>query len=182
MADVLWAPWRMDYIKNVSDGPKECFLCALATAPQRDEENLVIARSPFGALLLNRYPYVHGHLLIAPYRHVADLTGLAPAERAEMMELLMHAQRLLGDVMNPQGYNIGMNLGRCAGAGVPGHVHMHIVPRWNGDVNFMAVIGQVHVIPQAMEESYRQLSAAHRKLVRGAANQDKDGRTANGVL
>lgn len=179
MADVLWAPWRMDYIKNVSDGPAECFLCAIATKPERDAEHLVLRRGPRGMLFLNRYPYVHGHLLVAPYRHEADLTNLEADERAELMELVVHGQRVLSLAMNPQGFNIGINLGRCAGAGVPGHVHMHVVPRWNGDVNFMSLVGQVRVIPQAVEQSYRELLEAQGRLLgygRGAADMGGEKR------
>ena len=163
MADVLWAPWRLDYIKSVSDGPRECFLCSAAKTPEQDEANLVVARSANCLLMLNKYPYVNGHLLVAPYRHEAGLVDLPTAERAEMMELLVHAQRLLEQIANPQGFNLGLNLGQCAGAGVPGHVHAHIVPRWAGDTNFMSVVGQVRIIPQALQETYRALREAHGK-------------------
>jgi len=164
MTDALWAPWRLVYIQSVADSPKECFLCAAAQTPDADEPNLVIARSSLCLLMLNKYPYVNGHLLAAPYRHVPQLGDLTAEERGQLMELLVHGQALLTAAINPQGFNIGINLGRCAGAGVPGHVHAHIVPRWNGDVNFMSVVGNVRVIPQALEESYRLLAAAHRKI------------------
>src|SRR5947209_1380201 len=137
MSDALFAPWRLDYIKSVSDGPSDCFLCAAAKNPEKDDANLVVARSPACLLMLNRYPYVNGHLLIAPYQHVAQLGDMEQPGRAELMELLVHGQHLLSRTLNPQGFNIGFNIGRCAGAGVPGHVHGHIVPRWNGDINFM---------------------------------------------
>ncbi|MEI8195031.1 MAG: HIT domain-containing protein [Phycisphaerae bacterium] len=164
MVDALWAPWRMDYIKTVSDGPKECFLCTAALTPARDEATMVLARAPRCLLMLNRYPYANGHLLVAPYRHVAELHALTTEERSEMMDLLVHGQALLERVMNPQGFNMGINLGRCAGAGLPGHIHAHIVPRWNGDTNYMSVVGNVRVIPQALEESYRLLAAAHQEV------------------
>lgn len=157
----LWAPWRLEYIKSVSDGPQECFLCAASRQPEQDAGRFVLARSAHCLLLLNKYPYVNGHLLVAPYRHAAELGLLTPEERGEMMELIVHGQSLLSRAMNPQGFNVGLNLGRCAGAGVPGHVHAHVVPRWNGDVNFMSVVGQVRVLPQSVEEAYRQLAAAH---------------------
>jgi ATP adenylyltransferase len=157
MTDTLWAPWRLEYIKSVTGQPADCFLCDLARHPEKDAENFVIRRSPFGMLLMNRYPYVNGHLLVAPYRHTPDLPELTPAERGNLFELAVLGQQLLAAAMNPQGFNIGINIGRCAGAGVPGHVHTHIVPRWNGDINFMTVVGQVRIIPQAVEEAYRQI-------------------------
>ena len=157
MADTLWAPWRLDYIKSVTGQSAECFLCDLAQHPEKDSANFVVRRSQFGMLLMNRYPYVNGHLLAAPYRHTPDLPELSAEERADIFELAILGQQLLTKAMNPQGFNIGINIGRCAGAGVPGHVHTHVVPRWNGDVNFMSVVGQVRVIPQAVEEAYRQI-------------------------
>jgi ATP adenylyltransferase len=157
MADTLWAPWRLEYIKSVTAHSAECFLCDLAQHPEKDAAHFVVRRSTFGMLLMNRYPYVNGHLLAAPYRHTPDLPELSPEERADIFELAVLGQQLLTQAMNPQGFNIGINIGRCAGAGVPGHVHTHIVPRWNGDVNFMSVVGQVRVIPQAVEEAYRQI-------------------------
>ncbi len=163
--NLLWAPWRLEYIKSVATGNDGCFLCRYAAAPQDDAANLVIARSPLALLVMNKFPYVNGHLLVAPYRHAAELTDLAADERSSMMELAAHGQRLLFGAMNPQGYNIGINQGRCAGAGLPGHAHMHVVPRWNGDVNFMSVVGQVRVIPQALEQAYSQLHAEHLRLL-----------------
>ena len=163
MTDLLWAPWRLEYIKSVADGPKDGFLCRLAKDTDKDEDNLVIARSGRCLLALNRFPYVNGHLLVAPYRHVAQLGDTEPAERAEMMELMVYGQSLLEAAMNPQGFNMGFNLGRCAGAGVPGHVHGHVVPRWGGDINFMSVVGGVRIIPQALENAYKMLRAEHQK-------------------
>ena len=168
MTQSLYAPWRLDYIKTVSDGPKECFLCAASRAPDKDEANMVLARSSLCLLMLNKYPYVNGHLLVAPYRHAPTPVELSAEERAQMMELLVLGERALALAMNPQGYNMGFNMGfnigQCAGAGVPGHIHGHIVPRWSGDVNFMTVLGQVRVIPQAVEEAYKQLKAVMGKL------------------
>lgn len=159
MTNALWAPWRLDYIKTVSDGPKDCFLCTCSKVPEKDADHLVLVRTPTCLLMMNRYPYVNGHLLIAPYRHVPQLGDLEPQERSEMMELIVQGQSMVEKAMNPQGFNIGVNIGRCAGAGVPGHVHAHVVPRWNGDINFMSVIGNVRIIPQALEETFRQLQA-----------------------
>jgi ATP adenylyltransferase len=164
MSQSLYAPWRLDYIKSVSDGPKECFLCEAAKNPEKDAENLVLARTPVCLLLLNKYPYVNGHLLAAPHRHAPTPLECTPEERAGMMELLVLGERALELAMNPQGYNIGFNIGKCAGAGVPGHIHGHIVPRWSGDINFMTILANVRVIPQAIEQAYAQLKEAVEKL------------------
>jgi len=164
MPHALYAPWRLDYIKSVSDGPPECFLCTSAREPEKDAANLVLARSERCLLMLNKYPYVNGHLLVAPYRHAPTPVELEPVERAEMMELLTLGEQALTIAMNPQGFNIGFNIGKCAGAGVPGHIHAHIVPRWNGDINFMTIIGNVRIIPQAIEEAYRLLKEAVTQL------------------
>ncbi|MGC8624131.1 MAG: HIT family protein [Phycisphaerae bacterium] len=172
MVDTLWAPWRLEYIQSVTRQATGCFLCELAQHPEKDAANFVVQRGQYGMLLMNRYPYVNGHLLAAPYRHASDLPELAIAERAEVLELAILGQQLLTQAMNPQGFNIGINIGRCAGAGVPGHVHIHIVPRWNGDVNFISVVGQVRVIPQALEEAYRQImeQAVRRRCDSGPAS------------
>ncbi len=140
-----------------------CFLCAAAERdlPETEyEKRLILKRDERGILMLNRYPYTNGHLLVAPYTHTGDVNDLSPEQRAGLMELCNLGVALLRKTMSPQGFNIGMNLGRCAGAGLPGHAHMHVVPRWNGDVNFMQTVGQVRVIPQALEESYRMLKSA----------------------
>jgi ATP adenylyltransferase len=160
MAQTLHAPWRLDYIKSVSDGPADCFLCTVSKNPEQDAANFVLARSPLCLLMLNKYPYVNGHLLVAPYRHAPTPVECTPEERAQMMELLTLGQQALALAMNPQGYNVGINIGKCAGAGVPGHVHAHIVPRWNGDINFMTIFGNVRIIPQAIEQAYAQLRDA----------------------
>lgn len=165
----LWAPWRMAYISGLDDGdlpdqPKGgCFLCDAAEQALGEshlKDLLVLLRDERGILMLNRYPYTNGHLLAAPNEHMADISDLSAAQRSGLMELCELGARLLRQTMQPQGINVGMNLGRCAGAGLPGHVHMHVVPRWNGDVNFMQTVGQVRVIPQALEESYLLLKDA----------------------
>lgn len=165
----LWAPWRISYIQGLAGSTagepvadKQCFLCDAAKPDLTQDEmaqRLVLLRDDRGILLLNRYPYTNGHLLAAPHDHVADLGDMTAAQRAGLMELANVGAQLLKLAVNPQGMNIGMNLGRCAGAGVPGHAHLHVVPRWNGDVNFMDVVGQVRVIPQALEENYQTLRA-----------------------
>ncbi len=162
----LWAPWRMAYLAQLdpsekpSDTPAACFLCDAAALTDDDAGRGVLARTPHSVLLLNRYPYTNGHLLVAPKRHIPDLASLTAEERADAMELVARAQSLLQEVMHPQGMNIGINLGRCAGAGLPGHVHVHLVPRWNGDTNFLPLFGNVRVIPQALEQTYQWLAEA----------------------
>ncbi|MCL2647673.1 MAG: HIT domain-containing protein [Phycisphaerales bacterium] len=160
MPHTLYAPWRLDYIKTVAGGPKECFICTAAKSPEKDEQHLILARTAHCLLMLNRFPYVNGHLLATPYRHAATLADCTPEERTELMDLLVLGQEALRIAMNPQGYNIGLNIGKCSGAGVPGHIHAHIVPRWNGDINFISIIGNVRIIPQAIDEAYRQLKEA----------------------
>ncbi|MCC7147005.1 MAG: HIT domain-containing protein [Phycisphaeraceae bacterium] len=173
----LWAPWRMEYIRQLDGEAKiserGCFLCeaaaagAIPTTPtaspamtEAGRKKLVLWQDERGMILLNRYPYTSGHLLVASNEHLADLTDLSAAQRAGLMELTALAEEVVRTAFNPQGINIGINLGRCAGAGLPGHLHVHVVPRWNGDTNFMQVVGQVRVIPQAVEESYDLLAQA----------------------
>ncbi len=175
----LWAPWRMEYIHQLDpatpqgsattvDGvptPKtsDCFLCACAHT-QGDaglrRQRLVLHHDDQGMIVLNRYPYTSGHLLVAPAEHVGELEHLTASQRAGLMELVVKAQQVLRIAYNPQGFNVGINLGRCAGAGLPGHVHVHIVPRWNGDTNFTSVVAGVRVIPQGIEQAYDQLMLA----------------------
>lgn len=150
----LWAPWRMDYIKAMTDA--ECFICGGA-ADDHDEDNLILKRGNHSVVIMNRYPYSNGHLLVAPIRHLRDLKDLDDAERLEIAHLLEECLDVLKDAVCPQGFNIGINLGKVAGAGLETHLHYHIVPRWAGDTNFMPVIGDVKVVPQALDELYRDL-------------------------
>jgi len=151
----------MSYINSASRPPEEegmpqCFICAYI-AEANDAENLVVARGAHSFVLMNRYPYSTGHLMIAPYRHTADFTALLPEEYGEIFSFAQTAVTALGTCMKPEGYNIGLNLGRVAGAGLDTHIHMHIVPRWNGDTNFMSVTAETKVLPQALSETYNQL-------------------------
>ena len=167
----LWAPWRISYLKGLVDEPPKqanedgsggCFLCAAFEDELSDEakrERMILLTDARGSLMMNRYPYSNGHLLVTPRKHVADISDLTAEERSGIMELAELGNRLLRKAMHCQGVNMGMNLGRCAGAGVPGHCHLHLVPRWNGDSNFMQVVAGARVIPQALEESYAMLLA-----------------------
>lgn len=158
----IWAPWRMTYIRKAAKGTDPCFFCAYLKS-RADRKNLVLERGRTCFAVMNLYPYNTGHLLIAPRAHKGRLTGLTKAERAELMDLTIRMQRVLDRALRPDGYNIGINLGRPAGAGVPGHVHQHIVPRWNGDTNFMAAVGDTKVMPQSLEELYDRLQKVLRR-------------------
>ena len=157
-AQRLWAPWRMEFIR----APKEsgCFLCRIAAGPEHDAANHVVGRRGTALLLLNRFPYNGGHLMAAPLRHVATLAELSADEMKDLMELVCRGQRLLAGVMRPEGFNVGINEGAAAGAGLKDHLHVHVVPRWEGDTNFMPVLGGVRVMPQALEEMHAALTAA----------------------
>ncbi len=149
----------MDFIRS----PKEagCFMCRIVEeGPARDVENLVIHRGEHGLLVMNRYPYSPGHLMAAPYRHVATLGALTAEEKRDLLDLTCLGEQLLTAVAAPQGFNMGINQGDVAGAGLKDHLHMHLVPRWVGDTNFMPLLGQVRVIPQALEEMRAALAGA----------------------
>jgi ATP adenylyltransferase len=158
--DRLWSPWRYHYVSTVSPGG-ECIFCAKARE-DRDEENLILHRGRLNYALLNLFPYTTGHLMITPYRHVAQLEDLTEDEAAELMQLTRLAVRCLRQVYRPQGFNLGMNLGECAGAGIAGHLHMHVLPRWTGDANFMTTIAETRVMPEDLRETWRKLAAAFR--------------------
>jgi len=155
----LWAPWRLEYIRG-ADEDTDCFLCGAAPESAGDEETLVVARAGHAFVVLNRFPYASGHLLVAPYRHVGDLAELDEAEVLETHRLATAALGALAETMAPQGYNLGWNLGRIAGAGLVDHVHLHVVPRWAGDTNFMPVLADVKVMPEHLLETRRKLAAA----------------------
>lgn len=159
--DSLSAPWRMEYIRSLEQPDNGCFLCAACGSSSPDElrTRLVLWQTGQSIVLINKFPYTNGHLLVAPCRHVADLEELTSTESADLQVQCTEAVKLLKRVLSPQGFNIGMNLGRAAGAGLPGHLHQHIVPRWGGDTNFVSVVGQVRIVPQAMEQLWQELSA-----------------------
>ncbi len=145
----LWAPWRMEYIAGLGERGG-CFLCQALADPSADERNHVLWRTSRSLTLLNLFPYNSGHVLVAPAAHVGEPEDLPDEVLLELLQRARDAKRVLGAALGAQGFNIGINLGRCAGAGLPEHVHIHVVPRWNGDVNFMAVLGDVKVIPQSL--------------------------------
>jgi len=157
----------MDYIRSLSKDDGECFLCKAlaATSDTEKRERLVLWTTAHSIVCINKYPYTNGHLLVAPRRHIADLEELTSEESLDVQLQTVEAVKLLKKSLSPQGFNIGINLGRCAGAGLPGHLHQHVVPRWAGDTNFMSVVGEVRVVPQAMSQLWEELKGARESLV-----------------
>jgi ATP adenylyltransferase len=153
--DYLWTPWRYRYIANASKDDR-CIFCD-ALAAKDDATTLVVLRGEKNFIILNRYPYTSGHVMVVPYAHVADLTAAEPDTLAEMMRLAQRVQGALGRVYRPEGYNLGMNLGRAAGAGITGHLHLHVLPRWAGDANFMTVAGETRVEPEDLSTTFEKL-------------------------
>ncbi|NQS97002.1 MAG: HIT domain-containing protein [candidate division Zixibacteria bacterium] len=164
----LWAPWRMEYIQDsVIPGGKECIFC-IGNNSANDRERLILHRGETAFVMMNKYPYNNGHLLIAPYRHIADFNGLTDEEFLEIQQLLGVCIEAMKGCMHPHGFNIGMNLGQVAGAGVEDHIHYHILPRWSGDTNFLPVFGEVKVISEALEATYDKLKEQLVKLMQEA--------------
>ena len=156
--DYLWTPWRYRYVaeaKNISG----CVFCSAVSA-NRDEEMLIILRSVKNFVILNRYPYTSGHVMIVPYAHTADFSGLEKDTAAEMMFLAQRVQAAMEEVYHPDGFNLGMNLGLSAGAGIAEHLHLHLLPRWSGDTNFMTTVGETRVEPEELSTTYSRLRKA----------------------
>ncbi|OHB80066.1 MAG: hypothetical protein A2Z25_06485 [Planctomycetes bacterium RBG_16_55_9] len=166
----LWAPWRIGYVQGLDRGGSSaeenngCFICRSLRTPADDDKNLVLWRTDKSLVILNRFPYNNGHLLISPARHIPDLSEAGDDENLEMITLIRESQKALSLAIKPHGFNVGMNFGRCSGAGLPGHLHIHVVPRWVGDTNFMAVCSGTDVISQSLNELLgllKQISAEH---------------------
>ena len=151
---ILWAPWRMEYV--VGDREEGCLFCSKLQGGN-DRRNLILYRGDQSFMILNRFPYTSGHLMVVPNRHVASLEELNEGEMLELMALLKKSLQVLKGALKPDGFNVGMNLGREAGAGIEAHVHFHVVPRWNGDTNFMPVLFDTKVIPEFLEKMYEKL-------------------------
>lgn len=160
--DKLWAPWRATYINKISKKLNGCVFCRILKQ-KTDAKNHVVVRKETCYAVLNIYPYNNGHMLIVPNRHVDDLSKLKKNERDELLDLLEEIKKLLDREMKPGGYNVGINLGRIAGAGFPGHLHIHLVPRWYGDVNFMPVTADTKVISQSLDALHKKLTDAYKK-------------------
>ena len=159
--DIIWSPWRYDYIKSSAPTGEEqssrCVFCDLASAPADDEANFILHRGAHNYIVLNIYPYISGHLLIVPYLHVAELDQSPKEATDELMDFAKRSQTALRETYSPHGFNLGMNLGRAAGAGVAAHLHLHIMPRWIGDSNFMSTVGETRVIPEDLKTTYEKL-------------------------
>ena len=167
----LWAPWRMEYIETLDSDGAGCFLCDYVATPDLDEANLVLWRGERAYCLLNRFPYTGGHCLIAPYDHIGDFSAIDAAMMAEMMAMTQVLEQCLRKALCADGFNVGINLGRCAGAGLPGHLHIHIVPRWSGDTNFMSTLGGVRVVPEFLLATRAKILAAAAELGLGQPGQ-----------
>jgi ATP adenylyltransferase len=163
--DRLWSPWRYKYITE-SSANDACIFC-VKPAQGNDRENLIVYRGERNFVILNAYPYTNGHLMIAPYEHVASLNAARADTVTEMMLLTREAERHIRDVYRPHGLNLGMNLGEAAGAGIAGHIHMHVLPRWRGDANFLSVIGETRVLPETLDITYDKLKASFEADLRG---------------
>lgn len=166
----LWSPWRSQYIDSLKHKEKEskgkCIFCELLDAEVSDITNLIVEKGEFTFTVLNLYPYNNGHLMIVPYRHTSDFSSLKDVEKMEVMNKLQLAEQALKIVSSPQGFNVGANIGKASGAGIDEHIHFHIVPRWNGDTNFMPALGEVKVISQDLLATKKQLLEAYKKLKR----------------
>lgn len=156
--DHLWSPWRYQYL--TSEPKREgCIFCHMA-AESDDERNLIVHRGEYNFVVLNRYPYTSGHLMVVPYAHAAQLNAVEEVAAFELMKLAREAETHIREVYNPNGLNIGMNIGESAGAGIAGHIHLHVLPRWSGDSNFMTVVGETRVLPEDLDVTWKKLSTA----------------------
>jgi ATP adenylyltransferase len=155
MMKVLWAPWRMEYVTS-ENKTKECIFCP-GDDRSKDKQRLILSIDGFCIILLNWFPYINGHLLIAPKRHVSTLDALSSEEKIDLITKVEKSIGVLRNVLHPEGFNVGLNLGKAAGAGVEDHLHFHVVPRWSGDTNYMTVFGEVRVIPEHIQKTYQKL-------------------------
>jgi ATP adenylyltransferase len=157
--DYLFSPWRYRYLtepKNLEG----CIFCAMAAHPEHDRESLIVFRGEHNFIVLNRYPYTNGHLMIVPYRHTGELSGISPEAAGELIELARRAETHLRDTYRPDGLNLGMNIGESAGAGIAGHIHLHVLPRWTGDANFMSTVAETRVLPEELDATWQRLNQA----------------------
>jgi ATP adenylyltransferase len=156
--DYLWSPWRMEYIQAAKDEPEDYAACVFCALPDGEEASRILTSGELAYVVLNKFPYNPGHLLVVPFRHTGDVEDLTVEENAELQRLLQRSVAALRAEAQPHGFNIGMNLGGVAGAGIPDHAHWHVVPRWSGDTNFMPVVGKTRVLPELLEETARRLA------------------------
>jgi len=162
----MWSPWRTNYIDNLihKADTEECIFCGFSKLKEEDPKNLLIDKGEKTFTVLNLYPYNNGHLMVVPYRHTSDFADLSDEENLEIMNKLKLAKKALQQMAKPEGFNLGANIGKISGAGIANHIHFHIVPRWNGDTNFMPVLGDVKVISQDLLETKQRLLAAYKEL------------------
>lgn len=173
---VLWAPWRLRYIEQANT-PKECIFCQKAKE-KRDFENLILKRGKTCFTIMNLYPYTNGHLMVAPYKHTHEFDNLTDTETLELLHNVSQSIKILKQSLRPDGFNVGLNLGMVAGAGVEGHIHFHVVPRWQGDSNFMPVLGEIRVIPEHIETTFRRLKRElHEEAQANPAKPSMSGKT-----
>lgn len=172
--DTLWAPWRMEWLRH-ADAPQGCLFCRVSEE-RADRKHLVLARRPHALLMLNRYPYASAHLMVAVRRHAGQVRDLTPSERTDLFDLTALAERALEAEYAPHGMNYGLNVGQVAGAGFPGHLHLHMVPRWNGDTNFMPAIARTRVLPEALDATWARLRRAIAALELAAARPPRQRR------
>ena len=161
----LWSPWRLDYVTGAA-GTERSDGCIFCNITSEDQEPLIVGRARLAYAILNKYPYNNGHLIVAPYGHVATLAATTEDERAELMRLTRHAEIALTEAYAPHGLNVGLNLGRPAGAGILDHLHIHLVPRWNGDTSFISVVGNTRVLPEDLASTARRLRPIFDRLLR----------------
>ena len=154
--DYLWTPWRYHYISGLQNKPKGCIFCQLPRN-EHDEEEFIVFRGKYNYIVLNRFPYTSGHSMVVPFRHFGNFYEINTEEAKETFELTKLLQQALSEIYHPEGFNIGWNQGKCAGAGVAGHLHLHIVPRWVGDSNMVAVLGETRIIPEELLTTYKKL-------------------------
>ena len=158
--DFLWSPWRYEYIKsneNREEDSAECVFCAVLQSPAGDDKKFIVHRAGFNFVILNIFPYITGHLMVVPFEHLPAISHASKESTDELMDLTKRSQEILGEVYRPDGFNIGMNIGKAAGAGVQNHFHMHVMPRWTGDANFMTSIAETRTIPEKLETTYEKL-------------------------
>ena len=153
--DYLWSPWRYQYIANIKN-TRACVFC-IGESVEHDEEKFILFRGKYNFVILNIFPYTTGHLLISPYQHLSDFSDCSPGQITEMMDLTGQSKLAIERSYHPDGFNLGMNLGKCAGAGVEHHLHFHVVPRWIGDANFMSIVGESRVLPEALDVTFQKL-------------------------
>ena len=161
--DYVWTPWRFHYIAKTAETDGCVFCHILGEGSNRDSENLVLVRRASSFVILNRFPYTSGHLMVVARRHISSLTEATSRELTEIIELARESEAALSEVYQPEGFNMGFNLGKCAGAGVDGHLHLHVLPRWVGDANVVSVVGQTRVIPEELETTFRKLAPYFQK-------------------